>query len=365
MNSHKAAVIGLGRIASTIDEEIQIYDGHALPFSHIACYGEVPEVELVGMADTWEEQREAARQKWGFQSIHHDYRQMLRETKPDIVSVCTSTKPRAEVVLEIAGGGYGVKAIWAEKPISISLHEADQMIEACREAGIALAVNCLRRWRNDYRQALEMIRQGLIGDLLHVQALGNCGISHNGSHLLTALTMFAESRAEWVMGEARLEPSKPEDDFEGAGYVGFANGVRGYFRTFANGPNEWSLDVTGTKGMVRIIRDGWAFEHWTLEEPPEGMRRPATARRMLPPPLRWRSPGVNAIYDMVDCIESGGPPKCSGEDAREALEIALATRQSGERGGRKVELPLEDRSLRIIPREVLAGDIPRAMARRI
>ncbi len=364
MASFRAAVIGLGRIASTIDEEIEKYYGHPLPFSHIGCYMEVPEIVLVGMADTWAEQREAVERKWDFKATYDDYKTMLRETKPDIVSVCTSTKPRADVVVEIATGGYGVKAIWAEKPISISLEDADRMVAACRDAGIVLAVNCGRRWRDSYRQAVAMIDDGLVGDLLHVQALGNCGISHNGSHLLTTMTMLVGSRAQWVMGEAEVHQSGPDDDFEAAGYVGFASGVRGYFRTFSNGPNEWSFDATGTDGMIRVIEDGRAIEHWVLDDPPDGMRKKASARRMLPPPLRHRSPGVNAIHDIIDCIESGGTPKCGGEDAREALELAIAARKSHELGGRRVELPLADRSLRIVPREVLMGDMPRAIARR-
>ena len=364
MSTYAAAVIGLGRIASTIDEEIEKYDGHPLPFSHIGCYMEAPEVQIVGMADPWAEQREAVERKWGLDAKYGDYKTMLCETEPDIVSVCTSTKPRAEVVVEIATGGYGVKAIWAEKPIAISLEEADRMVAACREAGIVLAVNCGRRWRDDYRQAVAMIEDGLIGDLLHVQALGNCGISHNGSHLLTTMTMLAGSRVEWVMGEAELDLSGPDNEFKGTGYVGFANGARGYFRTYFNGPNEWSFDVTGTEGMIRIIEDGRAAEHWVLDDPPDGMRDRAPARRVLPPPLRQRSPGVNAVYDLVDCIESGSAPKCSGDDALAALELAMATRSSHELGGRRVELPLADRSRRIIPHEVLLGDTPRAIARR-
>ena len=364
MSTYRSAVIGLGRIASTIDDEIEKYDGHPLPFSHIGCYVEVPEVRIVGMADPWAEQREAVERKWGLDAKYDDYKTMLRETKPDIVSVCTSTKPRAEVVVEIATGGYGVKAIWAEKPLAISLEEADRMLAACREAGIVLAVNCGRRWRDGYLQAVAMIEDGLIGDLLHVQALGNCGISHNGSHLLTTMMMLAGSHVEWVMGEAELDPSEPDNEFEGAGYVGFANGARGYFRTFTNGPNEWAFDVTGAEGMIRFIEDGRAAEHWVFGDPPDGMRGGAPARRVLPPPLRQRSPGVNAVYDLIDCIESGNAPKCSGHDALAALELAMATRSSHELGGRRVDLPLADRSRCIVPHEVLLGDIPRAIARR-
>ena len=365
MGRYRAAVIGLGRIASTIDDEIQKYDGVELPFSHLGCYSRVTEIEVVGLADTWEEQRGAAKARWGVEALFGDFRQMLERVQPQIVSICTSTKNRARIIEEVASGGFGVKAIWAEKPLAISLEEADRAVDACRQSGVVLAVNCLRRWRDGFRLALEMVRDGLVGDPLHVQALGECHLSHNGSHLLTTLTMFAGARASWVWGEVEERPAAGEDDdFRGAGYVGFDNGVRGHFRSLANGPNEWAFDVTGSEGMIRIMRDGQSMEHWTLEGPPPGMRGKGAARRFVPNPHVGRSPGVNALYDIIDCMEKGGTPRCDGQAAREALEIAIATRESHRRGGVKVDLPLANRTLRIVPAEVLMGDLPRAIARR-
>ena len=360
----RAAVIGLGRMGSTFDEEIGKYGGHQLPHAHTACYLAVPEVELVGMADTWEEQREAARQKWGFEAIYADYRQMLQETRPELVSVCTNAKPRADVMQELAGGGYGVKAIWAEKPITFSLEQADRVIEACRREGIALAVNCSRRWTHMYLQALEMVRDGILGDVLHVQANAGGAISSGGSHSLTTLTMFAGARAAWVVGEVESdEIAATDDDFQGAGYVGFPNGVRGYYRGLPNGPNDWSFDVTGTRGMLRLMNNGQAAEHWSLEPGLPGTGGEAPARRFLAPSRTQRPPDVNVVYDLLECIQTGAEPKCSGEDAREALEIAIATRESHRRGNVRVDLPLEDRSLQIISSEA-QSDVPRAIERR-
>ncbi len=127
---------------------------------------------------------------------------------------------------------------------------------------------------------------------------------------------------------------------------------------------ERKWNFTATDGMIRVIDDGRAIEHWVLNEPPNGMRKQAPATRVLPRPPRQHSPGVNAVYEMIDCIESGGTPRCSGDDAHEALEIGIATRKSHAQGGQRVDLPLEDRSLLIVPREVLMGDTPRAIARR-
>jgi myo-inositol 2-dehydrogenase/D-chiro-inositol 1-dehydrogenase len=318
------------------------------------------------MADTWEEQREAVRQRWGFDAIYADYRAMLEETKPDIVSVCTSAKPRASILIDIAKGGYGVKAVWAEKPITLSLQEADDVITAYNNAGIAIAVNCTRRWKTVYTQALRMVQDGVVGDIRHIAARAAVGLSHNGSHMLTTLTMFAPGRAQWVVGE--MDPEEDPDsnnDFKGSGYIGFPGGVRGYFRAQENGPDDWSYDITGTDGMLRIMGDGRSTELWTCEAPIVGQRNQQAARRLFPAERQIRAGGINVIHDLLECIETGATPKCSGEDAREALEIAIATRLSHRRGIVRVDLPVEDRREQIVSAEVVSdGDVPRAISRK-
>lgn len=363
----KVAVIGLGRIASTIDDEIGKYDGNDLPYAHIACHMAVPEVEVVGMSDTWEEQREAARQRWNFDGLYADYRQMLEETRPDIVSVCTSAKPRGEILSTIAKGGYGVKAIFAEKPITLSLAEADTAIESCAKAGIVLGVNCTRRWRDDYRQALALVQDGVIGDLLYVQSRAQCGLSHNGSHLITALTMYIPERATSLMGEAAIDPEHPDNDFPGSAVISFPGKVRGYLRAFANGPAEFSSDIVGSDGAIRILNDAREIELWTrqpvLANYGNQKGQGAFGRRFFPPARSHRSGSVNAIYNLIECIESGEDPYCSGHDAREALEIAIAIRESERQHNQTIKLPLEDRDLKIISGEVVRSELPRAILR--
>ena len=361
----RAAVIGLGRIASTWDEERSKYDGWHLPHAHIGCMVAVPELEIVGLSDTWAEQREAARAKWGIDALFEDYREMLASTRPQIVSICTSMKPRTEILLEIANGDYGVQAIWAEKPLTYSLEQADEVIAACRKAGIHLAVNCTHRWRDSFTQTREMIDDGLIGDVIHVQGGLNCNLSHNGSHLITRLTMFTDAPVAWVAGEAESDEAVAgEEDFAGNGYFVCQNGVRGLFRGMHTGGLELSYDITGTDGMIRLMDDSRSPELWRIEDGMPGQRGPTPVCHFFRPSHSPRPAGVNVLYDLMNCIETGEDSRCTGEDAREALEIALAVRESHRKGGGRVDLPLEDRSLGIVSREVLVSELPRAILRR-
>src|SRR5207237_9249300 len=101
---------------------------------------------------------------------------------PDIVSVTTSTKPRPGIVIDCARAG--VRVIYAEKPISNSLAEADAMIAARREHGRKLAVGRLGRWHPHYTRARAVLDAGAVGRVLHVTAYSKSRISHNGSHLI-------------------------------------------------------------------------------------------------------------------------------------------------------------------------------------
>ena len=358
----RAAVIGLGRVASTWDEERAKYDGWPLPHAHIGCMAEVPEIEIVGLCDTWPEQREAARMKWGIDALFEDYREMLEKTRPQIVSVCTSMKPRKDIILEIANGDYGVQAIWAEKPLTYSLADADEIIQAVRKANIALAVNCTHRWRDAFTQAREMIDAGYIGDVLHVSGNLACDLSQNGSHLITRLTMFTDSPIAWVAGEAESDQAiEGDDDFAGNGYFVCRNGVRGDFRGMRTGGLEMTYDITGSEGMFRFTEDGLVADLWVMDEGLPGQRGAAPARHMFRPIHKPRAAGVHALYDLMHCIETGADSRCTGEDAREALEVAIAVRESHRQGGGRVDLPIEDRSLGIVSREVLAHPLPRAI----
>ena len=98
-----------------------------------------------------------------------------------------------------------------------------------------------------------------------------------------------------------------------------------------------------------------------LDKSLPGQRGAAPARHMFRPAQKPRATGVHALYDLLRCIETGEDSRCPGEDAREALEIAIGVRESHRQGGGRVDLPIKDRSLGIVSREVLNHPLPRAI----
>ena len=375
MAEYKAAVIGLGRMGSTFDDEMESGGTLFKPYCHGPTYYYSDRVELVGGADLHDGQRAIFGERWGLSSDHmySDYREMIEKEKPDIVSVCTTPRHRSSIVQDLVKGG--VKAIWAEKPITLTLEAADEMVGAARDGGVALAINCARRWMHGYSEARAIIESGDLGDVLQVTAHFPCGLSSNGSHLIDTIRYLAGGDVKWVFGEMESDEAAAGDiDPYGNGYLAFDNGARAFLRSMYSGePGPHQFIVLCEKGTI-VCDEGPARFELTKAgtEAPYGENfhggtpklagaMPATYPLPLPPQVEGT--GITILNDLIEAMETGRPPRCSGEDGLKALEIGIAVRESHRRGGVKVDLPLEDRSLRIMSAETIGDDIPKRVRR--
>ena len=134
-STYRAAVIGLGRMGSTFDDEIRQGGQFFMPYCHAPTYVAAPQTELVAGADPHAEQGAIFAERWGLEErqIYADYREMLEAERPDFVSMCTTARLRASIMIDAINAG--VKAIWAEKPFTLSLAEADEVTRARRPQG--------------------------------------------------------------------------------------------------------------------------------------------------------------------------------------------------------------------------------------
>ena len=361
---YRAAVIGLGRMGSTFDDEIQRGGAIFLPYCHAPSYVASPHTELVAGADLHEGQGAIFADRWGLsgEHIYSDYRDMLAAERPDIVSVCTTARHRAAIMQDAIEAG--VKAIWAEKPITLSLAQADAVIDLSTRNGVVIAINCSRRHSPFLTEARRMVLDGELGEILQITAYAECYISHNGSHAIDTIRYLVGGDVEWVFGEMESdEQAAADEDLRGNGYLAFDNGVRCFLRAMPTGIAPWEFDVIGTEGRVRSLANGAETQYYSWVQ--GGLRDEGLpARAPFPLPTSIQGTGLSIIADLVKAIETGSDPRCSAEDGRKALEIAIALRESHRRGGRRVDLPLADRSLQILSVEI-GGDAVPARVRRL
>ena len=332
---HRVGIIGWGRMASTVDEEKRDNSGRVpQPVALAEAYRQVPQTELVAVADIDPQKLEAFSSRWGVNQLYTDYREMLEAEDLDILSVATHADLHCEMT--VAAAEAGVRAVLCEKAMAISLPEADRMIAACREASTTLTIHFHNRWDPLMVRTRNLISDGAIGSLISASGTMGPELVHEGGHLFDLLRFMVGDEVAWVFGQ--LEVSRPPHlDPGGSGYLQFRNGVHAFVNAVSQ-PVSFEFDFIGTKGRIRV---GYATDElWTVEE---GMLEGrALVGRKIPQNIEARSGTVKAIEELVACIEEGKESSCTGEDGRAALELALAFHHSHQSGGTKVTLPLLD-----------------------
>ncbi|MBV7338811.1 Gfo/Idh/MocA family oxidoreductase [Chloroflexi bacterium TSY] len=342
--TYRAAVIGCGRMGSTIDDEHIGQPCYPWPWAHAPALIESRGVELVAAADSDPKKLTDFRRRWGTDRLYTDYRELVEKEKPDLVCVTTRPEPRAEIVLTLAQ--MKIPAIYATKPMCCSLQEADAMVEACKEHGTLLAIACHLNWYRYYTRARELITQGEIGRLRAMICHSPGSLSNLQSHTLALFRLFAGAPAKWVFGDMDDDEQATADfDLAGSGYIVYENGVRAFMNTHAERTRyPWTLEFVGVGGRIVTRFSHSQFELWSKHPETEEL-----IQRQFPGPWHPRSSMVDAIEQICRCLDTGEEPLCPGEFGREALEIAIAMRESHRRGNVRVDLPIQDRSLKIEP----------------
>lgn len=353
---YRAAIIGTGRIGSTYDDEVvdrrepAFYQGEVrhsglytvLPVNHAGAYTTTPGYTLIAAANRGEEKLRAFGDRWGVRALYSDFRALLREERPDIVSVCTQSPEKAEVV--VAAAAAGVKAIVVEKAFATSMAEADAMLAACARHGVVLAVNHPNRFSPLMREAKRLIADGTIGDLGTVAAYAVGGMLHTGTHTFDLLRYWA---GDVVALDARIPDYVPGNDLPATGTLQFASGASGFFDHAHR--VQPGYEARGTRGRVvasSLVGDGWLYRHHPFV--PESARRYPDQLTVTPIGTAPHdlSTTQRLFVELHDTLTSGIPFCSTGQDGAAALELGLACHLS-QREQAPVALPLADRTLRV------------------
>lgn len=351
MDTYRAAVIGLSGIGAAPPEAAPDPAlGDAMPHSHLAAYATLPRTTVVAVCDLQRPLLDGVRAAWQptFPDLHtySDYRELLAREQVDIVSVVTPDHRHAQIVIDAVAAG--VKGIFCEKPIATTLADADRMIAACRQAGVALQIDHTRRWYPIYAEARRRLRAGAIGPLRRVLAsLGGprAMLFRNGTHLIDAMCYFVDADPAWLVGELDDEQRAygpryagdggrdPATDPGGSAYIHFANGVRAFVNASKQTMGNFELDLIGESGRLRI--GAHVAELWLPGEGGMGVTQ-------IAPPHTTRGDMVAAIAELIAMVEEGASGTSTGEDGRRTLSILLGILQSSAAGSARIDFPVQD-----------------------
>jgi len=277
------------------------------------------------------------------------------------VVVLTESGNHAKHVVALAP--YG-KHMMVEKPMALTLDDADAMIRACDESGVKLFVVKQNRFNVPVlklRAALEAGRFGkLVLGTVRVRwcrpqayydqdawrgtwALDGGVLTNQASHHIDLLEwMMGEVESVFAMSSTALAKIEAEDT--AVVTLRFRNGALGVIEaTTAARPTdlEGSISVLGEGGTVEI--GGFAVNQmkvWNFSEPNDGDERAMTDYSVNPPNVYGF--GHQAYYEhVVDSIKKGTPHLVDGLVGRKSLELISAIYESSETGR---EIPLRFRA---------------------
>ena len=153
--------------------------------SHLYALSAVPNIELVAAVAQTEAEKKPF-QQYGVSKFYSNYEEMLNREDLDIFEIDSEPNRRYEMTL--AAAEHGIHVI-GEKPISVSLVEADEMVEATDRAGVQFVIQNMRRCDPYHIRAKKLLEEGFIGELLTIRAIcrdprpaGHCLINL-GTHL--------------------------------------------------------------------------------------------------------------------------------------------------------------------------------------
>lgn len=324
-----AGIIGLGNIGSIFDEDPK----RKQVSSHAGAYLASPNVEIVAGADPDITRLNRFSKRCPQAGIYQDYGEMLNDNRLDIVSICSPTASHFEILSRVTDSD--TRAIFCEKPIASRIEDARQMVDICQAKSIILAVNHTRRWDQRYRHVKEYIDQGKIGVIRSIIGNYSDKVFMVGTHLIDMLRYYG-GYVDWVTGEGENLES---DDPAISGLLFFRNGAKGFIT--CNGKREnliFEIDVLGSEGRIRIVDNGHLTEFFRFNESDRYSGYQELKRQAVPEVNVARNPLVTAIENVIECLQEGGEPACTGEDGLKSLEIAVALCASAGNNSEKIKL---------------------------
>lgn len=322
-----------------------VFPSHAIGVRSLRNRG----VDLVGVADVDGGRARRAAEEYGARDWYTDYRDLLARDDIHFVSVCLPHHLHRTVVVEATRAG---KHVLCEKPLAISVADADAMIAAARAAGVQLSVIFQHRYDPWYRRLYQAVRGGAFGHILSATVLHRSPLRADPEHaspwrdrwdavgggvLMMQAIHFLDILL-WALGPvestmARIATlARPEEvEDTGAAVLRFRNGAIGaVVATNASSAARLTrVEVHGTTGSAVVENDRivlWDPAASYAEQPlpdDEPALSPDERRRLL-----FGSGHVKQIVDFVQRVRAGQPPAVTAEDGRDATAVMEAIYES-------------------------------------
>lgn len=323
------------------------------------------DLEIVALCDLVEENRYKALElipveKRSSVTLYESHQEMLENEHPELVAIALGSGLKRKLSVDCMMAGANVIV---EKPIALSLEDADYMIKTAGRYGVKLIVNHQLRFGQTVRALKAESQENNFGKLLYgtVQVRRNRNKAYfdagkwrgtwanDGGTLMNQCIHYTDL-LQWVMGsdvdevfaytDRMIHPYIEAEDL-GLAVLKFKNGayatIEGSVNTYPKNLSD-SMAVFGEKGTVSLrgktLDD---VEAWNFSEGPQSRDEAVEAFN-----IKNMGEGHAPLYKYAIGVINGNPDElCPAADSRKALELILAIYKSAAEG-RAVKLPLKE-----------------------
>lgn len=321
----KTAVIGVG----------------SMGVNHARIYWELPGSDLVGVSDMNGNLAETVAKKYSTQA-YTDYRAMMNEVKPDVVTVAVPTLFHREVALEVIDRGI---SLLIEKPIAFDLDEGRTIIEAAKAKGVKLMIGHIERFNPAIIALKQQVADGELGRIFQMDAhrqgpfparIADVGVVIDlAVHDLDIMRYVSQQEVVRLYAETEKHIHSKYEDLL-TGLVRMSDGAIGTLTINWLTPTKIrEFIVTGERGLFRVdllTQDLYMFENavthsseWETMQILRGVREGKMTRFVIPKkePLRAEQEAF------LDAVQNDKQVPITGDDGLKALELAKAVVRSG------------------------------------
>lgn len=324
---------------------------------HANAIKSIPGVRLVAVTDTYEQFRKAFAKEYevkDFDSVED----MLKSSEIDVICICTPSGLHAPLAIQAAEAG---KHVIVEKPMALTLKEADDVIKAVEENNVKMAVISQLRFTPAVMKIKETVDSGALGKLVCGDIYmkyyrsqeyydkggwrgtwkmdGGGALMNQGIHGIDLL-LYMMGPVKSVFAYARTLARKIEVEDTASAVVEFKNGavgvIQGTTSVFPGAPRR--LEICGDKGTIVLEED--SITSWCIEgqEIPEDVKLGHTENMSASNPSAFGIEGhIKQISDMVDAIKNDRKPMVDQYDGKRPVELIVSIYEAS-RTGKPVEL---------------------------
>ena len=350
MSQLGVAIVGCGRIS----------DLHALG------YEGRPDAAIVAVCDTKRGRARAKAEAWGVDKVYTDYRRLLEDDSVDLVELLVPHDLHAQMAVDACRAG---KHVSVQKPMAITIAEADRMIEAAQGAGVVLRVYENFVFYPPFARAHQMVDAGEIGEPQMIRVHFSTGargggwqvphsawlwrfdakrsgggpiIFDHGYHLFS-IARFLMGDVERVYAWVDRSPTIPTKYVDAPATIMFQfKSPRRYgVMDSAHAPgtridslyyaDDNRIEVIGDKGVLFVNR----CTARTTDLPELMVFRDGVTRTVPVERVEWHDSFVDCTRHLIAALHAGADPILDGHAGRAVLQFSIAAHQSA-RTGREV-----------------------------